>query len=478
MRDKLLKLEKTARLLEPTPEKRKAVRDKVVQYGEDFLNKIETSKAFEANSDKGLGLLDHPIGGKPLTIAQALNLVKKNVDFPALNPASGGHLGYIPGGGIYYSSLGDYLTAITNRYAAIFYASPGAVRMENMLIDWMANLVGYPKNTVGNLTSGGSIANLIAICTARDAKNITSKNLPKSVIYMTAQTHHSLNKAFRIAGLNECIIRYIEMDSQCRMDAKDLRTQILADKKKKLNPFLVVGSAGTTDTGAIDPLEDIGNIAKRHKLWYHIDAAYGGFFILTREGKRKLKGLDKSDSLVIDPHKGLFLPYGVGTVLVKNKKHLNATHHYLANYMQDTLSAMEEPSPADLSPELTKHFRGLRMWLPLQLLGLKPFQACLEEKLLLAKYFYNEVRKLGFECGTKPELSVVTFRYKVKDGDQDTFNKRLLEAIKEDGRAFVSSTVLDGKFTMRFACLSFRTHLSTVDMLLSVLKKEVRKLEK
>ena len=477
MRDKLLKLEKTSRLLEPTPEKRKAVRDKVVQYGEDFLNKIETSKAFEANSDKGLGLLDHPIGGKPLSITQALNLVKKNVDFPALNPASGGHLGYIPGGGIYYSSLGDYLTAITNRYAAIFYASPGAVRMENMLIDWMANLVGYPKNTVGNLTSGGSIANLIAICTARDAKNITSKNLPKSVIYMTAQTHHSLNKAFRIAGLNECLIRYIEMDSHCRMDAKDLRTQILADKKKKLNPFLVVGSAGTTDTGAIDPLEDIGNIAKRHKLWYHIDAAYGGFFILTREGKRKLKGLDKSDSLVIDPHKGLFLPYGVGTVLVKNKKHLNATHHYLANYMQDTLSAMEEPSPADLSPELTKHFRGLRMWLPLQLLGIKPFKACLEEKLLLAKYFYKEVRKLGFETGTKPELSVVTFRYKLKHGDQDKFNQKLLEFIKEDGRTFVSSTNLDGKFTMRFACLSFRTHLSTVDSLLTVLKKGVKKLE-
>ena len=460
MRDKLLKLEKTARLLEPTPEKRKAVRDKVVQYGEDFLNKIEKAKAFETKGDKGIGLMDYPIGKKPLTIQQALAVVKKNVDFPALNPASGGHLGYIPGGGIYYSSLGDYLTAITNRYAAIFYASPGAVRMENMLIDWMAEITGYPKTAVGNLTSGGSIANLIAICTARDAKNINSKNLPKSVIYMSAQAHHSLNKAFRIAGLGECIVRHIEMDDQYRVDTKDLQRQILADKKKKLNPFLVIASAGTTDTGAVDPLDDIAKIAKRHKLWYHIDAAYGGFFILTREGKRKMKGLEKSDSLVIDPHKGLFLPYGVGTVLVKNKKYLNATHYYLANYMQDTLSAMDEPSPADLSPELTKHFRGLRMWLPLQLLGLKPFQACLEEKLLLAKYFYKEVRQLGFECGTKPELSVVTFRYKVKDGDQDKFNQKLMEAIKEDGRVFVSSTVLDGKFTMRFACLSFRTHLS------------------
>src|SRR6185436_17699783 len=142
----------------------------------------------------------------------------------------------------------------------------------------------------------------------------------------------------------------------------------------KLNPFLVIASAGTTDVGAIDPLSAIGDISKKHKLWYHIDAAYGGFFILTDEGKKKLRGIEKSDSLVIDPHKGLFLPYGLGVILVKNKKHLQASHHYQANYMQDTSQSNEEPSPADLSPELTKHFRGLRLWLPLKLHGVKPFR--------------------------------------------------------------------------------------------------------
>ncbi len=144
--------------------------------------------------------------------------------------------------------------------------------------------------------------------------------------------------------------------------------------------------------------------------------------------------------------------------------------------MQDTLSATEEPSPADLSPELTKHFRGLRMWLPLKLHGLKPFRACLQEKLLLARYFYVEIQKLGFETGPMPELSVVTYRFLPTKGDANAFNKKLLRAVQQDGRVFISSTLLDGKFTLRFACLSFRTHRSTVDTLLDVLRTEVGRL--
>jgi glutamate/tyrosine decarboxylase-like PLP-dependent enzyme len=298
------------------------------------------------------------------------------------------------------------------------------------------------------------------------------------VIYVTRQVHHSVDKAIRIAGLKECIVRYIPLDDQFRMVASELEKQIAVDKKNKLNPFLVIASAGTTDTGAIDPLAQIGDIARKHKLWYHIDAAYGGFFILTDEGKKKLKGMEKSDSLVIDPHKGLFLPYGLGVVLVKKKKHLYDSHYYKANYMQDSLKSSEDTSPADLSPELTKHFRGMRLWLPLKLHGLKPFRVCLEEKLLLAKYFYEEVQKLGFESDTAPELSVVTYRYVPEKGDADAFNARLVEEVRKDGRVFISSTLLNGKFTLRFACLSFRTHLKTVDLLLKVLKEKVKKIEK
>lgn len=476
MRDQILQLEKISRQLEPSSAKREEIRKHVVEYAEDFLNRIEKINAFNEINDGDSGLLSFPVSEEPYDIELILSLLKNHVDTPGLNPASGGHLGYIPGGGIYYSALGDYLADVFNRYAGIYFAGPGAVRMENMLIRWISEVMGYPSDAAGNLTSGGSIANLIGIVCARDASGIKSRDYDTSVIYLTKQVHHSVDKSIRIAGLKECVIRYVPMDERYRMNAESLEAMIMTDKKNRLVPFLVIASAGTTDVGAIDPLEEIGTIAKKHELWYHIDAAYGGFFNLTKEGKQKLKGIELSDSLVVDPHKGMFLPYGTGVVLVKDKSVLQQSHFYQANYMQDAVNVSEELSPADLSPELTKHFRGLRFWLPLLLHGIKPFRACLEEKLMLAKYFHQEVQKLGFEAGPEPELSVVTYRYIPKKGDPNEFNKKLVEAVQKEGRVFISSTMLDDKFILRAAILAFRTHLKTVDTLLEVLKAKVKSL--
>lgn len=477
IRERIFAFQAEAKSLEPGRDERRATREAVVEYAEKFLNSINEINAYNTSESRGAGLLSAPISDHGTSIDEVLNILEKNVDTPGLNPASGGHLGYIPGGGIYDSALGDYLADVFNRYAGVFYASPGAVRMENMLIRWMAETVGYPASAGGNLTSGGSIANLIGIVTARDAQGIKAVDIPRSVIYLSEQAHHSIEKAIRISGLGECVLRYLPLDSRFRIIPNELERQIVDDKRAGLKPFLVIASAGTTDVGAIDPLGEIGEIARRHEIWYHVDGAYGGFFVLTGEGRRKLRGIERSDSLVIDPHKGLFLPYGSGVVLVKDINALSTSHHYSANYMQDAASSVDEPSPAELSPELTKHFRGLRLWLPLKLYGLKPFRACLEEKLLLAKYFYEKVTEIGFECPVEPELSVVVYRYAPQSGDADRFNKRLLEEVVNDGRVFISSTILNGKFTLRFACLAFRTHLETVDTLLMILEEKVKLLK-
>ncbi|RMI03677.1 MAG: amino acid decarboxylase [Calditrichaeota bacterium] len=479
MIEKITALEKLSRQLEPSPEQRETVRQQVLAYTEAFLNAIYDLPAYVMTEEKGQRLYDFPPAEEPMDIQQVLRLLETEVDRPGLNPASGGHLGYIPGGGIYYSALADYIADVTNRYAGIFFAGPGAVRMENLLLKWMAELVGYPAETsAGNLTSGGSIANLIGIVTAREAHDLKAKDIPRAVIYLTEQVHHSVDKAIRIAGLGEAVRRYVPVDARYRMRPEVLEATITEDRRQGLRPFLVIASAGTTDTGAVDPLGAIGEIAETYDLWYHIDGAYGAFFVLCEEGKKILRGMETSHSIVMDPHKGLFLPYGSGAVVVKDASAMLKAHHYQANYMQDTALAQDELSPADLSPELTKHFRGLRLWLPLKLLGLRPFRAAVEEKLWLARYFHARLQEIeGFEVGPYPDLSVVTYRYIPRRGNPDDFNRRLVQEVQKDGRVFISSTRLQGKFVLRLAVLAFRTHLDTIELALEILEKTARRLE-
>jgi aromatic-L-amino-acid/L-tryptophan decarboxylase len=473
---KIKELEEVSRLLEGTVMQRSAWTKVTQSYIFNFVADTIASKTkvWQTRKTDAPVISSVPIEENGKSIIKVLDHYKDFVDSSGINPASGGHLGYIPGGGLYLASLGDYLAAATNKYAGIHYSNPGAVELENQLIRWMCKLIGFPDTALGNLASGGSIANLIAITTARDVKEITSKKVDTSVIYLTQQVHHCIQKALRIAGLGEAIIRYIPTDERYRMNAIAFAQQIEKDKLEGLNPFMVVGSAGTTDVGAVDPLSIIAMIAEKHNIWFHVDAAYGGFFMLVDDMKDKFNGIERADSVVIDPHKGLFLPYGLGAVLMKDVDAQRRSHYYKANYMQDADND-EEYSPADLSPELSKHFRGLRMWLPLQLFGLKPFRAALEEKLVLCNYFYAEIQKIGFEVGPEPDLSVCIYRFVPQNGeDANAFNANLVEIVKNDGRVFVSSTTIDGVYWIRLAVLSFRTHKEHIDVLLSIFRDAVK----
>lgn len=479
MKDRIRELETKAKQLEPALIDRIEMSAKVMRYGQSFLGKLPEKDAYTDTDHKGSGLLEFPIKEDPADLDNLLELLETEVDTPGLNPASGKHLGYIPGGGLYPSALADYLAAVSNRYAGVFFSSPGAVRMENMCIRWMCDLIGYPEESGGNLTSGGSIANLTALVAARDHAEITAKDFERAVIYTTRQVHHCVIKAIKFAGLADATIRTIEMDSCYRMKTDKLDEEIKKDETEGKLPLIIFASAGTTDLGAVDPLADIAKIAEEHKAWFHVDAAYGGFFLLTEHGKKVMNGIEQADSVTIDPHKGLFLPYGSGALLVKDVQKLYDSQHMTANYLQDTLSATEELSPADLSPELSKHFRGLRMWLPLKLFGVAPFRAALNEKLELARYFHREVQKIeGMEAGPEPELSVMFFRYVPNSGDANTFNEKLLDEIHRDGRVFLSSTNIDDTFYIRLAVLSFRTHLKTIDLTLEIIREKIAELEK
>ncbi|MBO6607197.1 pyridoxal phosphate-dependent decarboxylase family protein [Psychroserpens sp.] len=478
MRDKIKALEKVSKQLDPNTEIRADWNRDVLNYADNFIEQLDSTKAYSVNESNGKGIYDQDITEHATDLKTLLKHTSKDIDAVGINPAAAGHMGYIPGGGLYPSALGDYIAAIHNRYAGVFYAAPGAVRLEDMLIRWMCKLMGYPNQAVGHLTSGGSIANLVAIVTARESQGLKANNIPKAVIYLSEQAHHSIQKALRIAGLSEAQLRYIPLDEGLRLSISHLERAIIDDKANGLKPFFINASLGTTNTGAIDPIENIGEIAKKHHIWFHVDAAYGGFFRLVEKLAPKFKGVSQADSITLDPHKTLFLPFGTGAVLLKEKTHVLKVFYYLADYMQDTADANEILSPADISPELTKHFRGMRLWLPLKLFGLKPFRAALEEKLLLARYFHKEIQKIaGFEVGPEPELSVAMFRYRTQKGDLNEFNTKLIKAIQHDGRIFLSSTTINGVFWIRVAVVIFRTHLKQIDLLLEIIKEKINELE-
>ena len=476
-RDKLRALEQDARRLDPGPALRKRWRDAAASFTEDLLQGLEEAPAYRPGFGDARGALTEPFIEQPVGMEEVLAILEGEVNAPGINPMSPRSFGYIPGGGLYPAALGDFLADVSNRYAGVFYASPSAVRLEMQLVNWLADLVGYPAGTAGgDLTSGGSIASLSAIVAARETHDLRAADVPRHVVYLSEQSHHSGRKALRLAGLAECVQRVIDVDARWRMDADALSACIETDRAAGLVPWLVIATAGSTDTGAVDPLTAIAGIAAAEGLWLHVDAAYGGAFLLCDEGRRILAGIDRSDSTIIDPHKGLFLPFGSGALLVRDRERLAAANRYHADYMQDAFSEDVELSPADLSPELTRPFRGLRLWLPLKLFGLAPFRAALEEKLLLARYFHGRLAQLPeWEVGPSPDLSVVTYRYRPARGDANEFNRRLATAVQNEGKCFISSTQLNGRFTLRLAVLHFRTHLADVEMVLEQLQHHARR---
>lgn len=440
----------------------------VAEYTNHFISGLNDIKGF---NQKAVG--DLSIQNKKHSLQQLLQCYQTEVAENGINAASPKHLGYIPGGGIFASALADFIVAVTNPFSSAYYASPGAASMENEVINWLKCVFSFPKNAVGCLSSGGSISTLIALTAARDKHKIKNNKITSSVVYLSEQVHHSTQKALRIIGLEDVIIRTVPIDNQHRIIPNKLNELIEKDKTNGLNPFLIIATAGTTDTGSIDPLDSIANIAQKHQLWFHVDGAYGGFFILTSR-KNLFKGIERADSLIVDPHKGMFLPYGVGAVLIKDCDAALHSHYYTANYMQDGQNDELIKSPANLSPELTKHFRGLRVWLPLQFHGIEPFAACLEEKLLLVNYFRNKITELGFCIGPNPDLSVSYFWYPFSS-NSDEKNQRLMGEIHQDGSVFLSSSVIEGRFVIRIAILAFRTKKETIDEAIEMINRCLQK---
>lgn len=447
-------------------------RSKMIQQTADYANTFMSDRYYTKGfNEKEVG--DLAIRNQKLSLAELLSLYQEEVVESGISSGSPKHLGYIPGGGVFAAALADFIAAVTNPYSSVYFSSPGAATIENEVVEWLKRVFSFPQSAVGCLSSGGSISTLIAFTAARDKYKVKNEAVPKSVVYLSKQVHHSTQKALRIIGLEDVLIRYIPLDNMHRIIPEALDELIEQDKAEGFCPFLIVATAGTTDSGTVDPLNEIANVSDKHKLWFHVDAAYGGFFILTSK-KNLFKGIERADSLIVDPHKGLFIPSGVGAVLIKDSDSVLHSHYYTANYMQDGHNEGLLKSSANLSPELTKHFRGLRVWLPLQLHGVEPFSACLEEKLLLVKYFRIKLNERGFCLGPDPDLSVSYFWYPFRE-NTDQRNQQLINEIHKDGSVFLSSSLINNRFVIRIAILSFLTKKETVDEAIEMIERCLKK---
>lgn len=477
--ERLQALEAVSSTLDPDLGTRMHLLEDVDRYTQRWLESVADLPGYGADSREAIeALADLPIPDDPRSADEILEVLARGVHAVGVNESSPSFFGFIPGGALYSGAVADYAAAAMNRYSGVFYGAPGAVRLGQTCLGWLAELLGYPADCGGDITSGGSIANLSAIVTAREHHRIGPDRIPGAVVYLTEQTHHSVDKALRIAGLSHARIRKVSLDERHRLRPEELERMVAEDRQRGLSPFLVVASAGSTDTGAVDPLDDIARVCEPNDLWLHVDAAYGGAFALTDDGARLLRGIERSDSLVVDPHKGFFLPFGTGAVLVREPRALIEAFSGSGAYMEDAKSAEPDAvlSPSEMSPELTRPFRALRWWLALQLHGVTAFRAALEEKLLLTRYAHGRMAELdGFEVGPAPDLTVFTFRH-VAANDPDELNRRLVEELAEKGQIFLSATTVAGHYTLRFAVLNLRTHLRHIDRAVDVIASTVRRL--
>ena len=434
---------------------------RIVDYVESLPRQPSADTAGSAELARSLAE-PLPESGRPYE--ELLDLVFRKVVPKGFGTAGPGYLAYIPGGGILHSAVADFIADAVNRYVGVFAAAPGLAQIEANVVRWFCDIVGYPATAGGILTSGGSLANFSALVTARRER--LPDDFLSGVLYASDQVHHSVAKAAMLAGFPEENVRLVPSDRTFRIRRDALTTAVAQDRAAGRRPFLVVGSAGTTNTGAVDDLPGLADLCESEGLWLHVDAAYGGFFLLTSDGRRRLAGISRADSVVLDPHKGLFLPYGTGSLLVRNGDALRRAHALSADYMPPM---QDDPDLVDfnlVSPELSRDWRGLRVWLPIAMHGIGPFRRNLEEKLELTRWATEELRKIpNIEILAEPQLSIVAFRIARPDLDENglnALNHRFLAAINSRKRVYLTGTMLGSAFALRICVLSFRTHADRV----------------
>lgn len=440
--------------------------DSIVEHFETLRDRPVLNVASRAETQELLGG-DPPEEGEPLDalireFEERVATRMSHVDHPRM-------FAFVPGAGTFVGAMGDALAAGYNIYGGTWLESSGPSQVELTVIDWFRRWLGLPEGAGGTLVSGGSVANLTGLIVAREQR--LGDGWAEGVVYTSELAHSAVDRALRILGFRPDQLRKLPVDADFRLDVGRLAGAVTRDREAGRRPFCVVANAGATSTGTIDPLDEIAGLCSEQGLWLHVDAAYGGFAVLDERGRRWLAGIERADSVALDPHKWLYTPFEAGCILVRDMERLYDVFHILPDYLADVARARREVNFCDYGIQLSRSNRALKIWLAIRHFGLGRYRRIIGRTIDLAAHIQDRLERTpGFEITSPASLGVVTFRYVPPGGgasedEIEALNRELLDRLWASGRAMATSTRVRGRYVLRACVINHNTRKADVDEL-------------
>src|SRR6266487_2733083 len=464
-------------MLDPSADEIRDWGNSVTQFMIEYLSDLRHHRVYRHTSSREIRTgLDSKLPIKETDFDSLLKVFRETIVPFSRQNAHPRMFGYVQSPGTPIGAFADLLASNLNANLTIWRSAPAPVELERLTIDWIRQILGFNAEAGGLFVSGGSMASLAALAAARQTKDHSSGRLR---MYASSATHFSISKAAALLGIARENVRQVAVDERFRMRVDDLVAKVTADLEAGYVPFCVVGNAGTVDTGAVDPLREIREVANRFELWMHVDGSYGAFAVLAKSARKLFAGMEQADSIALDPHKWLYLPVDVGCVIYRNPEIARAAFAHDAEYTRIIGEKADEAFAFwDYGPELSRRFRALKVWMLLRGVGLDSLSEAIESNLACARYFESMIRASDdFEMVAPVELSIFCFRHVPiqlrSESDQtiDAFNERLLVALQRDGSSYLSNATLGGRFALRGCILNYRTTLQDMEILLDDLRR-------
>jgi aromatic-L-amino-acid decarboxylase len=469
-------------MLDPSADEIRNWGNSVIQLMTDYLGDLRDHRVYGRMSSREIrGRLDSTLPTEGTDFDGLLKVFRETIIPFSRQNAHPRMFGYVQSPGTAIAAFADLLASALNANLTVWRSAPAPVELERLTIDWIRQILGFNADAGGLFVSGGSMANLAAIATARQTKNCS---LDRLRIYASSETHFSIAKAAALLGIGRENVRHVAVDKYFKIRTDDLVAKINADVEAGHVPFCVVANAGTVNTGAVDPLAEIREVADRFQIWMHVDGSYGAFALLGKSVRELFAGLERADSIALDPHKWLYLPVDVGCVIYRDPEVARAAFTHEAEY---TRIIGEEADEAfaywDYGPELSRRFRALKVWMLLKGVGLHSVGDAIESNLACARHLESIVKASDdFEMLAPVELSIFCFRHvpvhlRNRSPEAiDDFNERLLVALQRDGSSYLSNATLGDRFALRGCVLNYRTTLRDMEILLDDLRRVAKAL--